>query len=100
MILCKAVRITTICGLNAHSFSAGMKEEGLPMMNHNRDEAPPPVRNRRQSAIDRAARLVDIHHAVLHVPNELVSTTSEYAHQQSALRRVISFDHCAERQRV
>ncbi len=49
-------------------------DESLPMLNHsNRDEAPPPVRNRRQSAIDRAARLVDIHHTVLHVPNDLVA---------------------------
>ncbi|GFV45502.1 hypothetical protein TNCV_2891161 [Trichonephila clavipes] len=47
--------------------------EKEPMLNHNRDEtpAPPPVRNRRQSAIDRAARLVDIHHTVVHVSTEI-----------------------------
>ncbi|XP_055937080.1 potassium voltage-gated channel protein Shaw-like [Argiope bruennichi] len=47
--------------------------EKEPMLNHNREETPaaPPVRNRRQSAIDRAARLVDIHHTVVHVSTEI-----------------------------
>ncbi|XP_054724733.1 potassium voltage-gated channel protein Shaw-like [Uloborus diversus] len=47
----------------------GQKEEVMPMLNHSRDDAPaaPPVRNRRQSAIDRAARLIDMHHSILHV---------------------------------
>ncbi|XP_015904271.1 potassium voltage-gated channel protein Shaw [Parasteatoda tepidariorum] len=50
--------------------------EKEPMLNHNRDETPgpPPVRNRRQSAIDRAARLVDIHHTVVHVSTEIANT--------------------------
>ncbi|GIY69197.1 hypothetical protein CDAR_370801 [Caerostris darwini] len=52
------------------STKIGEKE---PMLNHSRDETPaaPPVRNRRQSAIDRAARLVDIHHTVVHVSTEI-----------------------------
>ncbi|GIY55062.1 hypothetical protein CEXT_588471 [Caerostris extrusa] len=52
------------------SAKIGEKE---PMLNHSRDETPaaPPVRNRRQSAIDRAARLVDIHHTVVHVSTEI-----------------------------
>ncbi|KAG8182224.1 hypothetical protein JTE90_002655 [Oedothorax gibbosus] len=61
-------------GLEDGSIISGFGEKE-PMLNHSRvgggaeeSPAPPPVRNRRQSAIDRAARLVDItHHTVVHV---------------------------------